>query len=93
MNIHQGGELYGFCPGKATWDNEAQQVYNMLVVARECGTMVTNGPLTDQPAWWISLLSEFITVYDAQKFATRVRSVLGDGKNNGSKNGRPQRKN
>jgi hypothetical protein len=78
MYIHPGGNAYGFCPGKATWDVEAAQTFRLLVIAAETGMMLESGGLTDQPSWWIELLGWFLTAYDSAKFAGRVRSVLPD---------------
>lgn len=78
--LHPGGASYGFCPGKATWDSEATGMVGMLRVAAETGMMLEAGGIADQPDWWIDLLSWFLPSYDQHKFASRVRSVLGDGK-------------
>lgn len=99
MYVHKGGTLYGFCPAKATWDNEATELYKTLIVSRECGIMIANGGILDQPAWFIDLLSWFTTRYDHEKFVSRARMVLGDGKpskgnlKNGNQYGRTQSKN
>lgn len=100
MYVHQGGTLYGFCPAKATWDNESTELYKTLIVSRECGIMLTKGGLLEQPAWFIDVLSWFTTRYDHEKFASRARMILGDGKDtakgqnkNGSKHRRTKHKN
>ena len=80
MRIHDGGELFGFCPGKATWDQESAILYRSLIVARTCGIMWESGSLSEQPSWWVNLLSWFIQKYDHEIFASRARMVLGDGK-------------
>lgn len=79
IRIDEGGGLYGFCPAKATWDQEAVSLYETMVVAAETKTMLVAGGLADQPAWFISLLHWFSAQYDLQKFVSRAKMVLGDG--------------
>lgn len=79
MRIYDGGELYGFCPSKATWDAEAVLLYRSLVVATQCGTMWERGSLSEQPSWWIELLSWFVQKYNHEVFVQRAKMVLGDG--------------
>ena len=95
MYVHQGGELYGFCPAKATWDSWTVQMYRTLVVAVTTGAQWLDGGLADQPEWWIDLLSWFSTRYDMTNFQRKAVMVLGDGKDaksqGVSKNGNQQR--
>lgn len=84
MYVEKGGETYGFCPGKATWDKEAVSLYRLLLVSAETGRMLDNGSLSDQADYWIDLLAWFLPFYDHQKFVSRVRMVLGDGKEKAS---------
>lgn len=79
MYVEKGGTLYNFCPGKATWDPEAAGVYQALVITAETGIMLEDGPLSEQPDWWIDLLSWFLPYYSDQKFFSRARAILGDG--------------
>jgi len=79
MRIYDGGELYGFCPAKATWDHEAVTLYRSLIVSFNCGTMWEDGSLSEQPAWWVNLLSWFIQKYGHEVFVARAKMVLGDG--------------
>ena len=79
MVVEKGGTLYGFCPGKATWDQEALAVYQALVVCAETGIMMEDGPLSDQPDWWVDLLSWFLPYYSDVKFYSRAKAILGDG--------------
>jgi hypothetical protein len=80
MYVEQGGESYGFCPGKATWDFEAASTFKMLIISAETGRMIEEGGLYDQPDWWIDLLASFLPRYDQQKFFSRAKAVLGDPK-------------
>jgi hypothetical protein len=94
MYVTKGGQSFGFCPGKATWDSEVMLTFKMLIVATETGCHYNAGGLEDQPQWWIDTLSWFIPRYKDAKFASRVRSVVGDSKaqgvlSNGGNNGRP----
>jgi hypothetical protein len=79
IQIDKGGETYGFCPGKVTWRVENSDLLRLLIVGAETGVMIRGGGLADQPSWWIDLLGWFIPKYDAIKFASKARQVLGDG--------------
>lgn len=84
MYVNKGGELYGFCPSKATWDGQTMTLFRILQVASETGAMWQEGPLSEQPEWFIDVLSWFLTKYDMAKFTTKARMVLGDGKKESS---------
>lgn len=77
--IHKGGELYGFCPAKASWDQSNVQILRLLMIAAETGAMLKSGGLEDQPTWFIELLGWFIPRLDYAKFGLKVASVMGDG--------------
>jgi len=80
MYIVPGGELYNFCPGKSTWDIEASSAFRMLIIAAETGTMIDEGGISNQPAWWVELLSEFVPRYNQQKIFSLAKAILGKGK-------------
>ena len=80
MNIHKGGNAYGFCPGKATWDYETVQKFRLLVITSDTGAMLTPGSILEQPAWYIELLGWFIPLYDQTKWHSKMRGLFGDGK-------------
>jgi len=69
--------LYAFCPGKSTWDSSIAGLYQALVITAETGIMLEEGPLMDQPGWWIDLLSWFLPFYNDQKFWSRAKAILG----------------
>ena len=80
MVIDKGGETYGFCPAKSTWDREAIQVFNLLTLSAETGTIeYVKGGLVDQPEWWVNELSWFIPRYKMVQFIARAKMILGDG--------------
>lgn len=81
IQVHEGGGLYGFCPGKATWDHEATSLFELMTVAVEQKTLLVEGGLANQPHWFVSFLSWFGPTYDEQKFISRARMILGDGGN------------
>jgi len=89
MYIHKGGNLYGFCPAKATWDIAAQDMFRLLVIAAETGNLPDKGPVSEQSAFFIELLGWFLPQYDLIKFSSKARMVLGtQGKTKpGAKNG------
>lgn len=77
MVVERGGQLYGFCPGKATWDSNIAGIYQALVICAETGIMLEDGPLVDQSDWWVDLLSWFLPYYDDMKFWSRAKAILG----------------
>lgn len=82
--IHKGGAQYGFCPAKATWDDEVATLFRTLHIAATTGAMWENGSLKEQPTWWVELLSWFIQRYDGENFSSKVRAVMGDGSSGSS---------
>lgn len=82
MYIEKGGNLYSYCPGKATWNPNTYALYQALVISSETGKMLEDGPISEQPDWWIDLLSWFIPFYSDQRFYARARAILGDENSN-----------
>jgi hypothetical protein len=80
MYVTRGGMMYGFCPGKATWDHEARELYNAMVIASRTGALWDGGGLSDQPQWFVDMLGWFLPMYDRVTFAEKVRLVMGDPK-------------
>lgn len=81
IQIENGGELFGFCPGKASWDNEIIARYKILTIAAESGSInLCRGGINDQPDWWIDALSWFLPRYSSNQFSSRAKMILGDGK-------------
>lgn len=92
MQVTKGGDLYGFCPAKSTWDSETVTTFRMLVLAAETGVMWNAGGISEQPYWFVDILAWFIPMYDNNKFYSRARAILGDGKDNkGASSGANQR--
>lgn len=79
MYIIKGGQKYGFCPGKATWDASIVRFYNLLVLSSELGALYCQGGLSDQPSWFIENLSWFAPYYRQLQFNQRAVSIFGDG--------------
>lgn len=76
--VTKEGEQFSFCPGKATWDPSIVSVYNSLVIAAETGALWSRGGISDQPGWFIDLLSLFLVRYNDHKFWSRARAIMGD---------------
>jgi len=85
IRIQEGGNLYQFCPGKATWDISATLMFKALIVAVETGTLWQAGGIKDQPGWFMDLLGWFAPMYDNVKFSSRARQFLGGAKDGGPK--------
>lgn len=80
IQISTGGERYGFCPGKATWDPEYTKIFHLMTLAAESGDYhYVDGGIVDQPSWWIENVTWFIQTYKQLQFSGRARSILGDG--------------
>ena len=88
MQVQQGGGLYGFCPGKATWDSKAVLMFKAFIVCAETGAHWQDGGIASQPFWWVDLVSELLPRYHELRFNSRARAILGDGK--GTPNGNQQ---
>lgn len=74
-----GGNPYSFCPGKATWDQDLNDVYRLMSLAAEISDLhLVHGGLVDQPEWWIEQMSWFLPAYNHHKFYARVRGIVGD---------------
>lgn len=90
MRVYEGGGLYGFCPGKSTWDSRAIAIYQSLVVCHQTGAHWIEGGISDQPSWWIDLVADFLPRMDDQRFYSRARAILGEG-NKGASHGNNNR--
>ncbi len=51
---------YGFCPGKATWYEEAAELFEQCRVALETGIMPSSGSLSDQDALFYEVFPFFV---------------------------------
>lgn len=80
IQILKGQKTFGFCPGKATWDHEAVNIFKMLLVSFEYKTLPFAGSVSEQPHWVVELLNLFATSYDSSKFVSRAKMILGDEK-------------
>ena len=90
MYINKGGEMYGFCPGKSTWDPRIKGKIDELIVIAETGWKPLNGGLYDQPADLIDLLGWFLPKYDFMKFFRKADMMLGSGEKKSVKSGGTQ---
>lgn len=77
MYIQEGGELYGFCPAKATWDLSLSHHFSLMVIIAQTGTMPYEGGLYDQPAELIEELAWFLPRYEQMKFIQKADMILG----------------
>lgn len=80
MQIHEGGNLYGFCPAKASWDPEVRAVYGILSITAETGQLLEAGGLVSQPDWFVELLGWFLPRFQMHKFVRMAEMVFGSGK-------------
>jgi hypothetical protein len=88
LRIESHGDLFSFCPGKATWDKDAVQKFQLLMLASESGNLnYVQGGIADQPEWWIESLSWFLPRYRMLQFISRAKMILGDGSSKGVSGG------
>jgi hypothetical protein len=85
MYAIKGGTGFGFCPGKATWDSTAVNLFKTLMATAQTGAMWTSGGLYEQPDWFIDMISTYLPKYDDLKFNARAVAILGDGESKPSK--------
>ena len=85
MPVEKGGSRFGFCPGKATWDYEASELYKLLELTYHTRIMPYPGALLEQPAWWIDLLHWFVVSYRDLQEVRRHRAMWGSGDKKGNK--------
>lgn len=79
MYVNKGGDTYGFCPGKSTWDPRIKDLADQLIIIAETNWMPHKGGLYDQPSWLIDLLGWFLPKYDFVKFIRKADMILGGG--------------
>lgn len=91
VRISEGGGLFGFCPAKATRDQEAIGLFELMVVACQQQVLLVAGGLAEQPGWFVQLLSWFGPSYDTMRFMSRAKMILGDD-DKGSRTPAPQKK-
>lgn len=77
--VEKGGESFGFCPGKSTWDREVSDLYRLMSLATESGNILLySGGIVDQPEWWIDSMTWFVPRYKNAQFVSRAKMILGD---------------
>lgn len=76
----EGGQLYGFCPAKATWDQDVILLFQALTVTLETGLGWQTGGVSEQPAWWVEMAADFLSKANDLRFYSRAKAILGDGK-------------
>jgi hypothetical protein len=76
----EGGQLYGYCPAKATWDASNILMFNAITVTIETGLAWNSGGVTNQPAWWVDLCAAVLPLANDLRFVNRAKMILGDGK-------------
>lgn len=76
----QGGELYGFCPAKATWDQSVVGLFQTVIMVAETKALPKSGGLDDQDGWLMDILPWFLPKYDMMKFSRKASMIMGEGK-------------
>ena len=86
IRIDENGPLFGFCPGKATWDHILQMEFEELVLIAESGQLPKSGGLEKQDLQLIEDLKWFLPKYDNVKFFRRMAMIFGKSKTNNKPN-------
>ena len=94
MYVHSAqGEAYGFCPGKATWDQSLVRTFRLLTIVAETGQLPESGGLNHQPDWLVEVLGWFLPRYSMAKFARQMSMLFGDDKKSiSTPNKKPRRR-
>ena len=61
---------FGFCPAKATWDEKAMRVFEMMRTCLTTKTLWEEGGLGDQPSWFYDIYKDFAPTYQSFKNKT-----------------------
>ena len=85
MYVTKGGELYNFCPGKATWDYESVSTFQEYTIMAELKCLPKSGGINVQDPQVIENLAWFLPKYDMMKFMRKAEMILGTGDDNNSK--------
>lgn len=80
MYVNEGGTLYGFCPGKVTWDHNIVGLYKILVIVAETGIMPNGDSLLEQEERLIDVLFWFIPAYKKHQFNSNAEMIFGSDK-------------
>lgn len=78
--INDGGQHWGFCPGKANWYPHITYLFRTLVITCELNQLPYEGCLTEQPDYIVSLLSWFAPTYNGLATAQRHGLLSNDKK-------------
>lgn len=68
LRIDKHGSRYPFCPGKATWYPQIDEVFRQCLVAKETGLLPKAGGLQDQSALFNQAFSTFIEKYTWRRY-------------------------
>ena len=79
MYVNKGGPMFGFCPGKSTWDHDAVYIFSLVELAFYTRSLAFSGALFDQPSWYVDIISTFLPHYDQLRFNQRMKSMWGSG--------------
>jgi hypothetical protein len=79
MYISKGGSPYSFCPGKATWSHEAANLMSMVEITYLTRSLFFPGSISEQPAWYVELISQILPLYESSKSAQRQNAMWGGG--------------
>lgn len=77
MYLIEGGPTFSFCPGKATWSEEAFEALQMLETTALLKAPLFSGSFMEQPAWYAEFVMEFLGYYEDMRSASRQRSMWG----------------
>jgi hypothetical protein len=87
MSITKGGASYGFCPGKATWSNEAADLLGIVEITYYTKSLFFPGSISEQPSWYIELIKDMMPYYEGSKSAQRQQQMWGGSDSGGKDKG------
>lgn len=69
--------MYGFCPGKATWDHDAANLFSLIELAFFTRSLAFTGSLFEQPSWYVDIIATYLPLYDQMRFNQRMKAMWG----------------
>lgn len=88
LRLEKGGVPFSFCPGKATWSDEAAEALHLIETTYYLRQPLFPGSFFEQPWWYGELIDEILPLYESYRDAQKHRQMWGSG--DGDKKGAGQ---
>jgi hypothetical protein len=74
-----GGPSFSFCPGKATWSEDAAEAMRLIETTYFLKQPLFPGCFFDQPWWYGELIDECLPLYEIHRENAKQRQMWGGG--------------